>query len=288
MTIPTKTLTNEFVMPVYGLGTWGIGGTHEPTPQTEASDIAAIQTAIDNGITHLDTAEIYAQGHSETILGKAMKKYARKNLFLVSKVYLDHLDYDDLIKACRDSLKRLQTEYLDLYLTHRFSLEIPIEETMKAMNTLVEEGLVKQIGVSNYNAEEMAQAQAVSKHKIVANQVHYNLRIREAEDKGVLKYCQDNDMMLIAWRPLQKGLLAEGSSALIETLCKKYHKTPTQIALNWLISQKNVVTLSKTTSAEHLKENLGAFGWKMEEEDIEKLRSDFPNKQYISDSVPLH
>src|SRR6266566_1762090 len=115
MIIPVKKLANGFSMPVFGLGTWGIGGTYSPTPQTESADIAAIRTAIDTGITHIDTAEIYAQGHTETIIGKTITKYDRKKLFLVSKVYIDHLGYDDLIKACRGSLKRLQTDYLDLY-----------------------------------------------------------------------------------------------------------------------------------------------------------------------------
>ena len=100
-------------------------------------------------------------------------------------------------------------------------------------------------------------------------------------------YCQENDVMLIAWRPLQKGMLLTEGQEVLEKMSKKYDKTPSQIALNWLLSQDNVVTLSKTRSVEHLKENLGALEWKMDNEDIEFLRNNFPGQLDISDTVPL-
>jgi len=94
--------------------------------------------------------------------------------------------------------------------------------------------------------------------------------------------------MFVAWRPVQKGLLTErGHSPVLDEMCEKYHKTPAQIAINWLISQENVVTLSKMSTPQHLEENLGALGWKMEIEDIERLRNEFPNQQDVSDAVPL-
>lgn len=286
MTIPLKKLPNGFSMPVYGLGTWLMGGKEQRNPKNnDAADIQAIQTAVDLGITHIDTAEVYANGYAEELVGKAIKPYDREKLFIVSKVYTHHFTYDGVIQACKASLQRLQTSYLDLYLFHRYPTA-SFKESMKAMDTLVEEGLVKNIGVSNFTREHMEQAQGYTKNKIVATQVHYNLQYREPETSGVLQYCQDNDIMLIAWRPLQKGMILE-NSPLFTTLSQKYHKTPAQIALNWLISQKNVVTLSKTTSINHLKENLGSVGWELEKEDREKLTQEFPNKQTISDSVPL-
>jgi diketogulonate reductase-like aldo/keto reductase len=289
MIIPTKKLKSGFEMPVYGLGTWQMGGreTRDPNNDDDA-DIQAIKRAINLGITHIDTAESYADGYTEVLVGKAIKDYQREKLFLVSKVKVIHLKYDDLIASCKASLRRLNTSYLDIYLIHFPNPDIPIEETMRAMNTLFEQGLIKNIGVSNFNINEIEKAQSYTKNKIVASQLHLNLKYREAEKKGVLKYCQKHDMMFIAWRPLQKGVLLQHDESIVIELAKKYYKTPTQIAINWLISQDNVVTLSKTRNIEHLKENLGAVDWKMDKEDIEKLRNNYPNQENISDAVPLH
>jgi len=288
MKIETKKLKNGFELPVYGLGTWQMGGRSErDLNNNDKADILAIQKAVDVGVTHIDTAEAYADGYTETLIGKAVEKYDRSKLILVSKVHHDNLAYDDVIKACKNSLKRLRTNYLDLYLLHRYNTQIPINKTMKALETLLEEGLIKNIGVSNFNVERMEEAQANTKYKIVANQIHLNLRYRESEKKGVLKYCQDNDMLFIAWRPTQKGVLLKSVPKILDDLCKKYNKTPAQIAINWLISQKNVVTLAKTTNLDHLQENLGALGWKMDKKDVELLRNEFPEQEFISDAVPI-
>lgn len=288
MIIPTKKLQNGFEMPVFGLGTWMMGGTTERDPNNDdQADISAIKTAIDMGITHIDTAEKYANGKAEELVGKAIQGYKRKNLFLVSKVAEYNLTYTKLIQAAKSTLERMQTDYLDLYLIHGPSNETPIEESMRAMNDLVDAGLVKHIGVSNFNINRLQEAQKVSIHPIVANQLHYNVQIREIESKGILEYSQENDIMIIAWRPLQKGMLLNGKNKLLDDIGKKYEKTPAQVAINWLISQNNVVTLSKMSSAKHIKENLGALYWEMREEDIEKIRNEFPNQKTVSEAVPL-
>ena len=280
MIIPTKKLKNGFEMPVYGLGTWHMGESLANKEQ----EINAVREALEQGITHIDTAEAYADGNAEIIVGEAIKNYDRKKIFLVSKVFGTHLHYEDLIESAKKSLARLQTEYLDLYLLHRYNPEVSLHETMSAMDFLVEQNLIKNIGISNFSVSETIKARKNTKHAVVANQLHLNLKIREAEKKGLLKYCQNEDMMFIAWRPLNGFSL---DAQIIYDLTKKYNKTPRQIALNWLISQKNVVTLSKTKSPEHLKENLGSLDFALDEEDIERLRKDFPNQEDVSDIVPL-
>lgn len=289
MKIPVKKLQSGFEMPVYGLGTWQMGGREVRDPDNDdEADIRGIKSAIDLGITHIDTAESYADGYAETLVGRAIKDYDRSKLFIVSKVKEINLHYDDLIKSARASLKRLGTDYLDLYLIHMPSLTIPIDETMKAMDILKNEGLIKNIGVSNFNVEEFKEAQLCTKNKIVANQLHLNLKYRESERRGLLDYCRKNDVMFIAWRPLQKGVLLQEKENILTEMAQKYHKTSSQIAINWLISQKNVVTLSKTRSVEHLKENLDSLDFEMGQGDIERLTKDFPDQQDISDAVPLH
>jgi len=277
-------------MPVYGLGTWQMGGRfNRDINNDDEADIKAIKTAIELGITHLDTAEVYAEGFAEVLLGKAIAGYDRSKLFLSSKVYTQiHAKYDDVIIACKDSLKRLNTSYLDLYLTHRQNPpDISYKETMKAMDTLVDEGLVNNIGFCNYRISDIQEAQSYAKHKMVAAQMHYNLKIREVEKKKILNYCQKNDIMFIAWRPIQQGAMVNNLPKIVQEIMKKYNKTASQIAINWLISQENVVTLSKTRNVQHLKDNLGAIGWSMKKEDIEKLRKEYPDQQNMSDSVPL-
>lgn len=290
MIIPTKKLNNGFEIPVYGLGTWQMGGRSErDLLNDDQADIEAINNAIKSGIIHIDTAESYANGHSEELIAQAIKEnnINRKDLFIVSKVHGSNQGYDGVINACKKSLERLNTNYLDLYLLHRFPENFSLKETMRALVELKDMGLVKNIGVSNFNVEHLKEAQSYSKHPIVCNQVHYNLRVREIEQSGLLKYCQENDIMIVAYRPTEKSKLFETTSKIIEDICKKYNKTFIQIGINWLISQPNVVTLSKTRNPKHLEENLGAIGWQMEQEDIEKLRNEFPNQVDVSDVVPL-
>jgi diketogulonate reductase-like aldo/keto reductase len=287
--VPDKTLQNGFSMPVYGLGTWNIGGSWEQGPQDEDSpDIWAIRNAVDDfGVTHIDTAEIYGHGNTEKLIGQALKGRDRSKVFLASKVYDGHLGDDDVIAACKASLSRLMTDYLDLYLIHKYSPDFPLEETIRALDALKDEGLIKNIGVSNFNVEHLKEAQRYSKYPIVCNQVHYNLEFREPERAGLLQYCQENDVMLVAYRATQKGAFGKVEAPIIKELSEKYKKTPMQIALNWLISQKNVVAIAKTKSVEHLKDNVGALGWQMEPGDIERLRAEYPDQKDTSNSVPL-
>jgi diketogulonate reductase-like aldo/keto reductase len=287
MNIPTKKLKNGFELPVYGLGLWQMGGRLEPDYSADDKEIASIRTAIAKGITHIDTAESYGDGHAEELLGHAIEDLDRKKLLIATKVSAGNQSYNQLLRSFEASLKRLKTDYVDLYMLHRFPEQgINIVDTMKAMNELVEQGVVKHIGVSNCTINRFKEAQKLTGYKLVCNQVHYNVQYREVEDKKVLDFCQQNDVMLVAWRPVQKGSLPQAK--LLEELAKKYNKTPIQIAINWLISQKNVVTISKTSNLKHLEENLGAIGWNLDKDDVEYIRKEFPEQKSVSDAVPLN
>lgn len=287
MKIPTKKLKMGLELPVLGLGTWLIGGDFSRNPNNDdKKDINTIERAIEKGIAHIDTAESYADGYSEVLIGKVIKNFNRKELFIASKVRDRNLKFEKVIKAANESLKRLNTDYFDLYLIHTYKNEIPIKETIQAMNFLVKRGLVKNIGVSNFTTRHLKEAQTLSEYPIVTNQVYYNLIYREPETEGLLEYCQSHDIFLTAYRPLEKGLLA-GKEPVVEKICRKYGKTPAQIALNWLISQNNVVTITKMAAKEHLVENLGAIGWEMDINDIEDLRQNYPGKKPKSEILPL-
>ncbi|QQS44491.1 aldo/keto reductase [Candidatus Roizmanbacteria bacterium] len=288
MIIPTKKLKSGFEMPVFGLGTWQMGGREERNPENnDGADIEAIKRAIEAGISHIDTAEMYAAGHAEELVGMAISGFDRNRLFLTSKVLDGNQTYDGVMHAVHGSLKRLGTEYLDLYLIHAPDESVHISETMRAMDDVVDQKLVKNIGLSNFSVKQFEQAQQYARHKIVTNQVHYNLEIREIEKNGALSYYQLHDVMITAWRPLQKSIILTDGAEILRDIGKKYTKTPAQVAINWLISQHNVVTMSTMRDWKHLEENLGAIDWELSDRDIEYLRREFPHQKPISDVYPL-
>jgi diketogulonate reductase-like aldo/keto reductase len=263
------------------LGTWEIGGGMSRDTGRDYESIAAIRGAIDLGYTHIDTAEMYGDGHSEELVGLATGDFDRESLFITTKVLPQHLRYNDCIKAAEGSLKRLQTDYIDLYLVHIPSSEIPIEETMKAMDSLIRQQKIRFIGVSNFSVEQLKEVQSRTENKIVNNQIEYNLFTRYSGmynvniESEIIPFCQENDIIVTAWKPLVKGRLFREKNKLLEELALKYKKTLAQIAINWLISKKNIITIPKSTNIEHLKENLGALGWKLEPKDMKRLNEDF-------------
>lgn len=286
-TIENKELKYGFKMPVFGMGTWMMGGNSERDAGNNGdADTAALIAGLERGITHIDTAEMYAGGFAEEITGRAIAGIKRHKLFLSTKVWNTNLSYDGVLRAAEGSLKRLGTDYIDLYLVHKPNDDIPLKETIRGLDRLQSEKVIRNIGVSNFALKRLDHAQALSDHKIVANQVHYNLIFREPETSRLLDYCRENDIMLIAWRPLQKGGLTDRGKEFLKPLCEKYNKTLYQIALNWLLSQPGVATVSTMRSLRHLDENLGAVEWQMDKDDIEFIRKKFPEQQNISD-VPL-
>ena len=288
MKIPRKKLLNGFTLPVLSMGTWMIGGGATRDPECD-EDLAveSIRFGLNAGITCIDTAEMYAAGFTEQLIGRAIQRFSRKELQLISKVSPQNLRYSDVFKSVEISLKRLQTDYLDVYLVHKPNPDIPLEETMRAMRDLREQGLIGEIGVSNFGAATLHQAQKQLGFPIVLDQVHYNLVFREPEISGLLSYCQKNDVFVMAWRPLEKGVIAVDSPDILKKYSYKYDRTPAQVIINWLISQENVVTLSTMRSKKNLKENLGAVGWSLDAEDVEELRITFPNQEKVSNREPL-
>src|SRR3989344_1297686 len=257
-------------LPLIGLGTFGMGGREYPNTDNDKADIEAIQYAISLGMTHIDTAETYGGGHTEELVGKAIRDFKREGLFITTKVSPNHLEPGMVIQACRESLIRLQLDSVDLYLIHWPNPTIPIQETIRAMERTVREGLTRFIGVSNFDLDQLKKAQQFSEIKLFTNQVEYSLKEKSPEYQGILSYCGLQEMVLTAYSPLNKGLIKDGNGVL-EKLSQKYQKTPNQIALNYLISHKNVVVIPKASTKKHLDENMGSVGWRLSSEDIQIL-----------------
>ena len=279
-----KELSDSVKISVLGIGTWKMGGGLSADSTHDKEEILAIKAAVRLGMTHIDTAELYGSGHAEELVGEAIREFKREELFITTKVKSENLRYMDLISAAKRSLKRLRTSYIDLYLIHSPNPDIPIEETMKAMDCLVENKLTRFIGVSNFSVEQIEEAQKHAKNKIIANQIEYNLLTRnrgqftnDMESK-IIPYCQKNGILVITHRPLAKGELAKPGIRLLDEIAEKYGKTQAQIALNWLISKPNIVTIPKAVRIAHIEENLGATGWRLSKGDIHRLDYDFPVK----------
>ncbi len=259
-------------IPALGLGTWEIGGRFRPDYSQDETVIEIIRYAIERGMSLIDTAEVYGAGHCEELVGKAVKGFPRENVFIATKVWPDNLRYEAVLKALDRSLERLGTSYVDLYQIHWPNPFIPIKETMKAMEKLVDEGKIRFIGVSNFSVKELEEAMThLSRYDIVSNQVLYNPMNRLIEE-DLLPFCKKNKITIIAYRPLGKGvLLKDPYRSRLEELGKKYDKTPAQLIINWVKRHENVVAIPKTSRKDHLDELLGSVGWEMTPEDYERL-----------------
>ena len=289
MQIPTKTLKNWFEIPALWIGTWKMWGTTTRDKNNDdEKDIKALRYAISQGLNCIDAAEMYAGWYSETLLWRAIEHTPREELFLSSKVRGDNCSYKAIKNACMNSLGRLWVEYLDLYYIHWRDDRFSLKDAMRAMNELVDEGYIRYIWVSNFSTESLQEAQKHSEYPIVANQVHFNLIYREPEDSGLLEYCQKNDVMLVAWRPFEYWEFSTPEAQdILDRVGKKYQKTHFQIALNWIISYPNVVTLFMSRTPENIAENMWALWWQLESNDTNLLTKNFPNQQTISNAVPL-
>ena len=252
-------------MPALGLGAFGIGND----PSQAGREVTAIQAAIEMGYTHIDTAELYADGRSEEVVGHAIRGADREKLFIATKVWKENLRYSDVMDAMDGSLRRLGTEYVDLYLIHAPNPAVPLGETFDALNTLVAEGNTRYIGVSNFDWDQLTHAYQLTGEMLVTNQVHYNLLVREPEENGVLIFCQRHDILLTAYSPLERGKVIHNE--VVADMAEKYGATPAQIAIAWLIGKPNVTTIAKSINEARLRENLGALEVALSEEDVSLL-----------------
>lgn len=263
-----KPLGNTRVMvPEIGLGTWNYRGGVQP-----------LRIGIELGATLIDTAEGY---YTEDVVGEAVRGI-RGEVFIATKVSGRHLDYDGVLRAAEGSLIQLGTDYIDLYQIHWPNPRFPIKATMRAMEKLADDGVVKYIGVSNFTLEEVEEAQAYMRHhSIVSNQVLYNLNSREIEH-DLLPYCQKHRITIMAYTPLDNGNLTKGSSLfkrnrlkVLEQIASDADKTMSQVALNWCISKPYVIAIPKSDSIKRTIENCGASGWRLSPEQIDRLDEAF-------------
>ncbi|BFI73864.1 aldo/keto reductase SSO2779 [Nanoarchaeota archaeon] len=232
--------------------------------------IEAIRRGIELGMTVIDTAEAYGNGHTEELVGEAIKDFNREDLFIITKVLPEHAKYEDVIKSAKNSMKRLGT-YIDLYLLH-WPSNYPLSETMKAFEKLVDDGVIGYFGLSNFDVNSIEEARNyLSKYDIVAVENKYSLIDRKNQD--VLEYAKREGMLFLPYTPLEHGKFA--NDKFLEEIGKKYNKTPIQVALNWYICIDNVIPIPKAGNIKHVEENSGAMGWRLDKEDWDKINNHY-------------
>ena len=264
-------------IPVVGMGTWNMGGGMRPDSSRDTEAIEALRLGLDLGMTLVDTAEMYGAGRSEEVVSRAIAG-RRDGVFVASKVSPQHFAYDDVLHSAGMSLKRLEVKQMNLYQLHWPSSRIPISETMKAMEKLVRDGLVRHIGVSNFSVPQMLEAQAaLSREKIVSNQVEYSLVDRTIE-KEIMPFCKRENVTVIAYSPLGQGRIPSGRGGpfkVLDEVAKHNGKTRGQVALNWLLQDDSVIVIPKAINKTHVRENAQVTGWKLSPEDSKRLEEAF-------------
>jgi diketogulonate reductase-like aldo/keto reductase len=259
-------------IPVLGQGTWLMG----EDVKKRGTEIAALRLGLDLGMTLIDTAEMYGEGAAEELIGEAIVD-RRAEIFLVSKVYPHNATRNGAVAACERSLRRLKTDYLDLYLLH-WRGSVPLTETLDAFRSLKQAGKIRDYGVSNFDVDDLDEAVALpGGAEIVTDQVLYNLKHRGIE-WDLLPRCRARNLVVMAYSPIehsrrqQKGMLDQ---PVLKSIAARRSATPAQVALAWLLRQ-NVVVIPKASNPDHVRENHGALDVMLTDEDLAELDELFP------------
>jgi diketogulonate reductase-like aldo/keto reductase len=268
MRVPSATLESGDEMPMIGAGTWDIGGETVKT---------SVRAALEAGYTHIDTAEGY---RNEAEIGEVLAERDRGELFLTSKVLPSNLNYENVLEACERSLEKLGTDYLDLYLIHWPNPAISLRETLDAMGTLYEEGKVRNVGVSNFDVYQLRVAQRISDVPIAVDQVELHPWFPQEE---LREYATDNDVVLTAAAPLTRTRIFGDET--IQAVAEEYDRSPAQITLRWAY-QKGVVTVPKSSSPEHIRQNIQLFDWELDDDAIARIDDiDHHERVYMLDDL---
>lgn len=273
-----KVTINNQVLPALGIGTWEIGDD----PKLRDEEIAAIRAGLDAGLSVIDTAEMYGNGRSEELVGEAIKPYQRAKIFLISKVLPQNASRSKMRQSLQNSLQRLQTDYLDLYLYHWRGM-VPLSETVSELQALQNEGLIRSWGVSNFDLDDMQELwQLPEGQNCVVNEDLYNLETRGIE-YSLLPWQREHHVPLIAYSPLGRGPKM-GSTMMkneaVLQVAEEHEASAYQILLAWVMQQPDVLAIPKSSSSKHLLSNLKALDVELTPEDLQILEKAYPKPEH--------
>ena len=268
--IRSATLPGGETIPVLGQGTWRMG----EDKSKRRSEVAALRTGIELGMNLIDTAEMYADGGAERVVGEAIAG-RRDQVFVVTKFYPQNATRERMAAACDRSLRRLNTEQIDLYLLH-WRGEVPLRETLAGFEDLLEAKKIRYAGVSNFDVDDMEELARIKSglERIVTNQVLYNLERRGIE-WDLVPWMRKRRRPIIAYSPVEEGLLTH-PHPLLKRVAERHDATPAQVALAWVIRDDGVIAIPKAADPKHVRENRGAADIKLTKRDLDELDESFP------------
>jgi diketogulonate reductase-like aldo/keto reductase len=262
------TLPSSEEIPALGQGTWGMA----EDPRRRDDEIAALRTGIDLGLTVIDTAELYADGGTEELVAEAIAN-RRDEVFLISKVAPTNASREDTLAACEQSLRRLQTDRIDLYLLH-WRGPGPLDETVAAFTELITQGQIRHWGVSNFDLPDLVELTSVAGGTAVeTDQVLYNLGRRGIE-ADLLPRCLDAGLPVMAYAPFERGRMLDHPA--LAQVADRHGATPAQVGLAWVLRQDAVCTIPRASTPEHVRENRAAAELTLTDDDLLELDQAFP------------
>ncbi|AVK99536.1 aldo/keto reductase [Pediococcus inopinatus] len=261
-------------LPAIGIGTWHMGDNLK----TYAQEKATILYGLNHGATVIDTAEMYGEGNAETLVGDVLQEFDRQKVFLISKFYPQNATKERMKQALNNSLKRLKTDYLDLYLLH-WRGSVPLSETVAGVIDLQKEGKIRHWGVSNFDTADLEELYGLPQgDQVFANEDLYNLANRGIE-YDLLPWQRSRQLPLIAYAPIDQGdsrgqKLTQNS--VVQKIADVHQVTPMQILLAWTIQSEDVMAIPQTSSIEHMKQNIEAGEIILSDSEMQQIDLQFP------------
>ena len=262
-------------VPIVGQGTWNV-----PTRGARADEAKrSLRRGIELGMVHVDSAEMYGDGAAERLVGEAIAGLPREQLFLVSKVLPSNATLDGTIRACEASLARMRVDYVDCYLLH-WRGDVPLGETMRALEKLVRDGKTRALGVSNFEVADLEEARAaLETESIACNQVLYHLGERTIESNEAA-YCREHDIAIVGYTPFGRGDWMDRAGArAIDEIARKRGVSPHAVILAFLTREPIVFVIPKSSTVTHVEENAAAGDLRLDAAEIAAIDEAFPVKR---------
>jgi 2,5-diketo-D-gluconate reductase B len=276
-----KTKSGKAVFPI-GVGTWNVSSIInpansaskykgvEPVHGNEEQEIEAIRYSISKGQNHIDCAELYGGFYTDEVVGRALAGQNREDLYIADKLWKSSLAKGNVRPTVEVMLKKLGTEYLDMLYIHAPFDDAPWEEAIPQIDALIDEGIVRDFGISNFNVKQMKRAMSLTKLPVIANQMNYNVLYKDEVNQAFLDFCKENNIQLVAYQPIKRQEVLDNE--IIQRIAKVHNSTPAQVAIAWLLNQ-NALPIPKSTQKSHIDENLQAIYLELTPKEIVELDS---------------